>query len=508
MNPDLIQTCGDRHLDYLHDESRLNGKAGTIAFPGDEGEVCEVVSAVAREGGSITVQGARTGVAGGAVPAGGCVLNLSRLNRMDASLLDQGILKVQPGVCLADLRVVALEKGMLFPPDPTETTASIGGMVATNASGAMSFFYGPTRQWIEALRVVLADGSVLALRRGECQAVGRRFSLLAESGHEIRGLLPGYVLPPVKSAAGYYAAEGMDLIDLFIGMEGTLGIITEAQLRLIPQPAAVGGLTLFLPSGAAALAFTRLARGETVNGRSGLAVRPVAIEYFNHDTLNLLRRMKAEGRGAEAVPSLPSRYHTAIYLEFHGADGDAVEKAAVAALEAAVAVGGSDEDSWYATTPHDLETQKAFRHAVPESVNALIGERQKTERGITKLGTDMSVPDAALEPVMAMYEADLASAGLESVIFGHIGNNHVHVNILPRTMAEYDCGKALYQAWARRVVVMGGSVSAEHGIGKLKTPLLALMFGEAGIAQMRAVKRVFDPMNVLNPGVLFERTSS
>lgn len=504
MNPDLIQFCGDQHLDYLHDESRLNGKAGTIAFPGDEGEVREVVAAVVAGGGSITVQGARTGVAGGAVPAGGCVLNLSRLNRMDASLLDKGILKVQPGVCLADLRIVAMGKGMVFPPDPTETTASIGGMVATNASGAMSFFYGPTRQWIEALRVVLADGDVLALRRGDCKAVGRRFSLRTESGREIGGRLPDYVAPPVKSAAGYYAADGMDLIDLFIGMEGTLGIVTEAQLRLIPQPAAVGGLTLFLPSGAAALAFARLARGETVNGRAGLVVRPVAIEYFNQDTLNLLRRMKAEGRGADAVPSLPAHYHTAIYLEFHGVDGEMVERAALAAVEAAVAVGGRDEDSWYAATPRDLETQKAFRHAVPESVNALIGERQKTERGITKLGTDMSVPDAALESVMAMYEADLAAAGLESVIFGHIGNNHVHVNILPRLMAEYDRGKALYQAWARRVVSMGGSVSAEHGIGKLKTPLLALMFGEAGIAQMRALKGLFDPGTVLNPGVLFE----
>ena len=92
----------------------------------------------------------------------------------------------------------------------------------------------------------------------------------------------------------------------------------------------------------------------------------------------------------------------------------------------------------------------------------------------------------------------------ESVIFGHIGNNHVHVNILPRDKAEYDRGKALYQSWARRIVAMGGSVSAEHGIGRLKIPLLALMFGEKGITQMRTLKRLFDPGMTLNPGVLFE----
>ena len=105
---------------------------------------------------------------------------------------------------------------------------------------------------------------------------------------------------------------------------------------------------------------------------------------------------------------------------------------------------------------------------------------------------------------MAMYQEDLQSAGLDSVIFGHIGNNHVHVNILPRSMAEYDRGKALYQSWARRIVEMGGSVSAEHGIGRLKTPLLALMFGIAGVEQMRALKLLFDPGMMLNPGVLFE----
>jgi D-lactate dehydrogenase (cytochrome) len=146
---------------------------------------------------------------------------------------------------------------------------------------------------------------------------------------------------------------------------------------------------------------------------------------------------------------------------------------------------------------------KTFRHAVPESVNMLIGERKKAIPELIKLGTDMSVPDDQLENVMAMYHEGLARAGLEYVIFGHIGNNHVHVNILPRSMEEYEQGKALYLDWAKQVVAMGGSVSAEHGIGKNKTEFLKVMYGEEGIQQMRSMKALFDPHSLLNPGNLF-----
>ncbi len=504
MEKGLIQQFGDRYIDYLHDESRLSGMAKTIAFPESEEEVRRVVASVCAAGGSITVQGARTGIAGGAVPQGGCIVNLSRLNAVGPYQTERGGLTVQPGALLTEVRAAADEKNLFFPPDPTETSATVGGMIATNASGAMSFAYGSTRKWVEALRVVLADGSVLTLRRGKTQAAERNFTVTAEDGRKIAGVLPRYTMPQVKSAAGYYATAGMDLIDLFIGMEGTLGIITEAQLRLISRPAFVCGLTVFLPSEAAALSFVRIVRGERVDCREGLVTRPVAIEYFNHDTMALIRQMKVVGKGSSDIPLLRPEYHTAVYLEYHGQGEAGVEEAALAALEVATAMGGSDDATWYAATPRELAHQKAFRHAVPEAVNLLIGERQRVDPAITKLGTDMSVPDAALEQVLEMYRQDLSTTGLESVIFGHIGNNHVHVNILPRNKTEYDQGKALYLTWARRVVEMGGSVSAEHGIGRLKTALLALMMGDEGISQMRGLKKLFDPGMNLNPGVLFD----
>ena len=163
-------------------------------------------------------------------------------------------------------------------------------------------------------------------------------------------------------------------------------------------------------------------------------------------------------------------------------------------------------ECWMAEGEHEIEALKNFRHAVPESVNMLIGERKKAIPRLTKLGTDMSVPDDRLGDVMQMYHEGLNGAGLEYVIFGHIGNNHVHVNILPRSMEEFEKGRALYLDWAKRVVSMGGSVAAEHGIGKMKTDFLKLMFDDKGIQQMQQMKELFDPAGLLNPGNLFSRS--
>ncbi len=159
---------------------------------------------------------------------------------------------------------------------------------------------------------------------------------------------------------------------------------------------------------------------------------------------------------------------------------------------------------WRITQP----ISKSFRHALPELVNAAIGERHKTYPGLTKLGTDMSVPDHRLADVLALYETDLAATDLDHLTFGHIGANHLHVNILPRTPADYDAGKALYLHWAESIIAWSGSISAEHGIGKLKRELFRQMVGEEALVQMHALKQIFDPRDLLSPGNLWERTPS
>jgi len=478
---------GPEHEGFLHDESRQSGTAGRIAFPETEADVIELLRNADE---TITIQGALTGITAAAVPRGGTILNLSRMNRI-GDVCDR-IATVEPGALLCDIQEAVGERGLFFPPDPTETSASIGGMAACNASGARSFFYGATRNWISAIRVVLADGSVLYLRRGEQVAAGRWFSLTTESGRIIEGTLPSYKMPAVKSAAGYFVRDDMDLIDLFIGAEGTLGVIIKLELKLLEKPALRVGLTAFLPSEEAALKFVRVFRESEV--------RPVAIEFFNHDALDLLR---AARDCFEEIPELKPHVHTAVYLEFYGAESAGLEERAGQVFDTLLALGGGEDDCWFAESEKELEQLKAFRHAVPEAVNLQIDERRKKTSGLTKLGTDMSVPDSELEAVMTLYREGLEAAGLESVIFGHIGNNHVHVNILPRDLDEYEKGKQLYLSWADQVVAMGGSVSAEHGIGKIKVSFLRRMIGEVGLEEMRGLKARFDPKGVFNVGTLF-----
>lgn len=491
-----------RYDDYLHDESRRIGTASSISFPRSEDEVAAVVREAHMRAECITVQGARTGIVAGAVPLDGCILSLSRMKSVGGIKLDERTgewgMTVQPGVLLSEVREAATAKGLFFPPDPTESSASIGGMAATNASGALTFAYGPMRCWIDSLRLVLSDGSLIALRRGENYARGRLFEMATEDGRVIEGQLPTYQMPSVKSAAGYYVTDDMDMIDLFIGMEGTLGVITEIGLRLIPRPPAINGLVLFMPSEDAAIALVRAIRGQSFIG-----LHPVAIEFFNSNSLDLLRRMRLSTTAFSNIPALKPYYHTAIYVEFHGDSEDSVESDAMKAMELAVDLGGSDEDTWYGDDHVVLQSLKDFRHAIPEAVNLLIGERKLTYPDLVKLGTDMSVPDACLESIFSMYNTGLREYRLESVIFGHIGNNHLHVNILPRNMEEYARGSSLYMKWAGQIVSNGGSVSAEHGIGKLKTSFLELMYGADSITEMRALKSLFDPDMLLNSGTLF-----
>jgi D-lactate dehydrogenase (cytochrome) len=474
----VFDICDD-YVDFLHDESRREGTAQKIAFPTCMEDVREALHIAAENGWPITVQGGRTGITGGCVPGGGLILNLSRMKQIGE--VSHTRMSVEPGAVLADIRdaVAGIRDPVLFfPSDLTETSATIGGMIANNASGACSFRFGSVRPWICGLTVVLPNGEVVELERGVHKADGRSFKL-----GSIKGELPELPMPDVKTAAGYFVKSDMDLVDLFIGAEGTLGIITKATLQLLPKQEVIYGLTAFFVDEAQALNFVHFLRDFS---------KPLAIEFFDSHALELLRRMKAENPAFSGLPELNPEYHTALYFEFEGE----VPSVVVEEVERAL-------DCWMAEGEHEIEALKKFRHAIPESVNMFVGERKKTIPELTKLGTDMSVPDGRLEDVMRMYHKGLDEAGLEYVIFGHIGNNHVHVNILPRSLEEYEKGRALYLEWARQIVSMGGSVSAEHGIGKIKTEFLQLMFGDEGIQRMRQLRELFDPAGLLNRGNLF-----
>ena len=520
--------------DYLHDESRLTGNSEAIAFPRTTEEVQNAVREAA--GRPITVQGARTGISGGAVPDGGVIISLARMTKIlspvQLNAEGQYTITVQPGLLLSELRdhlknekTVAESKQaeacttnlksrsltqtsvihpssliphptLFFPPDPTETSASIGGMTACNASGACSFAYGPTRKHITGLTVVLAGGDVVKINRGDHFADKRSFTLKTIQGKLISGVLPSYTVPDVKNAAGYAISPDMDLIDIFIGSEGTLGIITEIELLLSPAPEIRTGIICFFDDEQKALNFVAEIRQKASKTQAQLN----AIEYFDPGALQLICN-SAPNTGL-LLPKMQDHWQNAVYIEWAHRKNSSTQHLNLTA-EVLTGCKISATDTWICTDSPGMERMKAFRHCVPEQVNSIISERKKHYSKLTKLGTDLSVPDNRLKDVLHLYRQDLESADLEHVIFGHIGNNHVHVNIIPRNMDDYATGKELYRKWAQQVTRWGGSVSAEHGIGRLKKDMLAVMYGKEHIEEMKKLKKVFDPEMRLNPGRLF-----
>lgn len=511
----MIESFQPAHADYLRDESRRAGNAERIAFPRTESDVLAALAEARAHAWPVTTQGARTGVTGGAVPEGGLILNLSHMDKILAA--GNGEMRAQPGATLAAIRA-AVPPGFYFAPDPTEPSASIGGMISCNSSGALSFLHGPTRNHVLGLRVATLAGEILDLRRGRDQARGLRFTL-----GSLGGELPPLRRPAVKNAAGYFVDPDMDLVDLFVGSEGTLGVVVETTLRLLPAPGAVWGLMAFLPDAPAVVGYVDALRG----ARSSLVVdrfsssnhppttndqrpttndfpRLAALEYFDARCLDFLREHAGELASKDiSVPSIPPGA-ACVYAEWHAPDAAAAEAALMAAAERLPEFGADPDACILADNPHDIEKLKLFRHAVPEMVNSAIDQRRKIHPGLVKLGTDMSVPDARLADVLALYANDLAATDLEHLVFGHIGANHLHVNILPRHPADYAAGRALYARWAAQIIAWGGSISAEHGIGKLKRDLFRQMAGDDALAQMRALKTRFDPDGLLNPGTLLE----
>jgi FAD/FMN-containing dehydrogenase len=445
---------------YLIDASGFSGTADRVLIPSTEQEVCEIVREAAASGIPLTVAGAGTGVTGGRVPQGGWVISMERL---DSISIQTGLAICGAGVLLQDLQTAAGPSKQFYAPDPTEWGASIGGTIATNASGSRSFQYGDTRRHVRAFNVVLANGELLQLRRGEKPPFD----------------LP-VIAPPdtTKNTAGYFLRPGMDYLDLFIGSEGTLGIVTQAELQLLPVPSSLFTGVVFFDSDEAAL--------NAVD-----AWRPVAalrmLEYLDEAALGLLKPRFSD---------IPSEARAALLIEQEVKPGEDVEEAWLDRLEAASALL---EASWFATSAADRERFRKFRHAVPEAVNDLV-----RRNNLTKMGSDFAVPIAKNREMLQVYRETLnREFPGQYVVFGHIGDAHLHTNILPANDAEWQRAKKLMVEFARQAVAMGGTVSAEHGLGKRKKDLLPLQFSAEQIAEMQRVKAMLDPKGLLGKGTLF-----
>jgi D-lactate dehydrogenase (cytochrome) len=460
-SPDEIQS-------FLSDASFMrDGHADRVVLPETIDEVAEVLAAANRDRLPVTVSGAGTGTVGGRVPFGGIVLATDRLNQIKSIEKDRAV--AEAGVILADFQRAVDQKGLLYPPDPTERGCFLGGTVATNASGARTFKYGPTRNYIEGLKVVLASGEIVNVRRGE-----KHLKNLSEIP------IPTYRPPATrKNAAGYFVSPDMDAIDLFIGSEGTLGVICEIETRLIPKPEGLLSGVIFFAEESDVLGLVAEAKSGAVDAR--------AIEFFDKESLNFLR---------QKYPEVPPEAVGAIFFEQETTDS--TEESILNAWLALLDKHHAFTDSWFATNEQDQARLREFRHQLPVLMNEWFARYRQR-----KVSTDMAVTDQAFPGLFDLYKQTLRSSGLRYTIFGHIGDNHVHVNILPRDENEGARARELYVQFLKYAASVGGTLSAEHGVGKLKRDYLRLFYSDEQLRQMAALKKYFDPNGILGRGNIF-----
>jgi D-lactate dehydrogenase (cytochrome) len=482
---------------FLSDAAHVpGGFAAGVTFPRSQHETAAIVASAAR----VLPVGAQSSLTGGATPRGEVVVSTRALTTVDVISNDR--VSVGAGVPLATLQRALAERGLYYPPIPTYDGAFVGGTIATNAAGAATFKYGSTRRWVQALTVVLASGDVLDVTRGQCAAdPSGRFEFALPSGTRQRVPVPGYQMPAVaKLSAGYYAAPGMDLLDLFVGSEGTLGVVVHAILRVIPRPRRCLAL-IRCTSDAQAIAVTGALRAEASEawkGRGGLDI--AAIEYMDG---RALAAVPDEAFARAGVPR-PARGSVMLLLQIETSAGG---EPPLERLGDVLRASGISDDPVMTAPDDDRGAQKLFdvREAVPASVNAIVAAAKTVHSSIEKTAGDMIVPFPRLEESIRLYRRAFEKRGLDHAIWGHVSDGNLHPNVIPRSMDDVERGREAILEIAREIIHMGGAPLAEHGVGRspLKQRLLRELYGDDGIEQMRAVKRALDPEWKLAPGVLF-----
>lgn len=473
----IIKRDTDIIKSYFEDESGLRGGyADEVLMPEDEKDTLDILRDASSRNTPLTISGGGTGVTGARVPFGGSILATDSLNKIINIDEKNSIATLQPGVRLSDLQTELSKKGLSYLPDPTEPNAFLGGTISTNACGAKGFRYGSTRNYIKRLRLILSTGKILDIKRGEYFV--NKGEVFALKGIKIK--IPAYSMPNIKNAAGYYVKDGMDLIDLFIGQEGTLGFLIEADVAIGKKPDAVMSFFSFFSNEKDALSFVKDAKTKNA----------LSIEYMDENSLNLLRTKHR---------NIPSDAKALVYFEqdYKKNNEESITESWMKLLEKHHAL---TEKSLFADSEKEREKLWEFRHALPETINEII-KRNK----LPKVGTDIAVPEDAFPEMFSFYKERLASSKIDFVIFGHIGESHMHVNLLPKTEAEFAKSKSIYMDFVKKAVGLGGTASAEHGIGKIKHAFLEAMYGKKNIEQMAMLKKSLDPACILGLDNIFSK---
>lgn len=456
LGADAIRTEADDLGSYGADRARGSWSIAplAIALPRDVEQIRHIVRRCAAERVAIVPSGGRTGLAGGAAASRGeLVLSLERMRRVLDVDASTRLLRCEPGATVEAVQNAAREAGLVYPVDfAAKGSAQIGGSIATNAGGVRVLRYGSTRAWVSGLQVVVASGELLELGGGL-----------------------------VKDNTGY------DLRQLFIGSEGTLGVIAGATLRLTSAPAGAMVVLCALPDDAAMLRlFDRVQRTCTLQ----------AFECFEHGCIEQV--MHHRGRTGTGPFAHPSPIYVLFEAELAepGAAAEHALRERITTMLGDAAAAGEIDDATLATSGQQAQELWALREDISESLH-----RHRPLKG------DVALPVARIPEFLARWRPLVAQAlpGARALVFGHVGDGNLHLNVLPAGGSPAPELYARYDDLTYGLIeAMGGSISAEHGIGLLKRAHLHHSRSAGELAMMRAIKQAIDPQGLFNPGKIFE----
>lgn len=463
---ELVQIVGssdiiidkEKMLDYSHDEFSLPEIAcmpDVVVKPRSTQQVSRIVRLAQRKKIPITPRGGATGLCGGAVPSsGGIVLSLENMNRIIEIDRDNQMATVEAGVTLMDFYANVEEAGLFFPPHPGEETAMVGGLIATNAGGSRAVKYGVVRNYVRGLEVVLPDGSVV----------------------QLGGKL-------MKSSTGY------SLLNLMIGSEGTLGIITKAIIQLIPPPQLTR--SLIVP-------YERLEEAiETVPLMIQRKILPLAVEFIPKEVIGITEEFLKK-----KWPCYQGETYLLIILD--GVSGQEIDRLSEVMAEVCLEKGALDV--YVADSPQKQKHVLDIRSKIYEAIKSYTLEI-----------LDIAVPRALIAAHVKKVQDVARRFKIWLPTFGHAADGNVHTHI---TKVRYKEGKIIpvdEKEWKEKMDKIrqelyqdcqdkGGVISGEHGIGIVKKPFLSLVLSQEEISLMKGIKKIFDPNNILNPGKILDVT--
>ena len=444
---------------YNEDALGIKGKFNGLFRPDSESEVMEIVRDCASKKRFLTPQGLRSSLTGAAICEKGAVLSLERMNRLIDIDVKRKTAVIEPGIVLSDFKKSVEEAGLMYAPDPTSAgECTLGGNVATNASGSRSLKYGATIDWVRGLRVVDGTGRVIDVRNSLVQ----------------------------KMCVGYGAVYRP--AQLFVGSEGTLGVVTQIHVSLIQQPANLFLAMVFFRDLKSAIDFI-------IETYEKIEFRPASMEFLDRMCLDIIRP------NAKGI-TIPPDAQAMIYFEQEYNDDsekDAYLDLWFPLIEKYTRLA---DDTQIASSPKEKKHLYDLRHHVPTRTNE---ESIKVVRtGGCKISTDWAVPHNRLRQLFAYFDEIRGPLGDMTVIrFGHLGSGHPHFNFIARNSEETAIAQKIDDLMAEKAVALGGCVSAEHGIGKMKRRQLALQYPAPVIDAMKTLKREFDPAGIMAPGNIF-----